>query len=165
MVQLYLIRHAQAEDRGDKWPDDTKRPLTDGGTRRMRKAAKGLVRLSARMDVVLTSPLVRAQQTAEVVAAAFEAAPPIVIAESLAPDGNFTGLVADLQKQVGSTRIALVGHEPGLGEFASRLTKARHRLEFKKGGACRIDIESIPPVGRGVLRWLVTPAILRLVKG
>jgi phosphohistidine phosphatase len=164
MVQLYLIRHAQAEDRGDQWPDDSKRPLTAGGTRRMRKAAKGLVRLSARIDVVLTSPLVRAQQTAEVVASAFETAPPIVIADSLAPVGNFTGLLADLQTHASHTRIALVGHEPGLGEFASRLTKARRRFAFKKGGACRIDIESMPPVGSGVLRWFVTPAILRVVK-
>ena len=164
MVQLYLIRHAQAEDRGDQWPDDTKRPLTDGGRRRMRKAAKGLVRLSARFDVVLTSPLARAQQTAEVVAAAFETPPPVVAAASLAPDGTFTDFLADLQQHARYTRIALVGHEPSLGEFASRLTKARHRLEFKKGGVCRIDIESIPPSGRGVLRWFVTPAMLRLVK-
>jgi len=164
MVQLYLIRHAQAEDRGDKWPDDKKRPLTESGTRRMRKAAKGLARLGARFDVVLSSPLVRAQQTAQVVAAAFEPAPPVVTALSLAPDGNFTGLLADLQRHGRHTRIALVGHEPSLGEFASRLTKARCRFEFKKGGACRIDIESIPPVGRGVLQWFVTPAILRVVK-
>ncbi|MEQ1912306.1 MAG: phosphohistidine phosphatase SixA [Vicinamibacterales bacterium] len=164
MVQLYLIRHAVAEERGEKWPDDTKRPLTEDGVRRMRRAAKGLARLGARFDVVLTSPLLRAQQTAEIVAAAFETVPPVVTATSLAPDGSFTGLLADLQKHARHTRVALVGHEPSLGEFASRLTKARRRFEFKKGGACRIDIESIPPAGPGALRWLVTPAILRGVE-
>ena len=165
MVQLYLIRHAQAEDRGEKWPDDAKRPLTEVGTRQMRKAAKGLSRLGVRLDLILASPLVRAHETAQVVAAAFDPLPPIVTAASLTPDGQFTGLLADLQKQARHGRIALVGHEPSLGEFASRLTKARCRFEFKKGGVCRIDIESIPPVGRGVLRWFVTPAILRGIKG
>ena len=164
MVQLYLIRHGQAEDRGEKWPDDATRPLSESGTRRMRRAAKGLARLGVNLDVVLTSPLVRAQQTAQIVAAAFEPAPTVVGVSSLAPDGNFTGLLADLQKHAGHSRIALVGHEPSLGEFASRLTKARRRFEFKKGGACRIDIESIPPVGPGELRWFVTPAILRVIK-
>ena len=165
MVQLYLIRHAQAEDRGEQWPDDAKRPLTEVGTRQMRKAAKGFARLSVRLDVILASPLVRAQQTAQVVAAAFDTSPPIVSAASLTPNGHFTSLLGDLQKQARHERIAFVGHEPSLGEFASRLTKARCRFEFKKGGACRIDIESIPPVGRGVLRWFVTPAILRGLKG
>jgi phosphohistidine phosphatase len=61
-IELYLIRHAIAEERGDKWPDDAKRPLTLEGTARMRKAAKGLVRLGVKFDVVLTSPLVRARQ-------------------------------------------------------------------------------------------------------
>ena len=163
-MQLYLIRHAQAEDRGEKWPDDAKRPLTEMGTRQMRKAAKGLARLGVRLDVILASPLVRAQETAQLVAAAFDPLPPIVTAVSLVPDGHFTGLLADLQKQARDGCIALVGHEPSLGEFASRLTKARCRFEFKKGGVCRVDVESIPPAGRGVLRWFVTPAIHRGIR-
>ncbi|HUR33384.1 MAG TPA: histidine phosphatase family protein, partial [Vicinamibacterales bacterium] len=85
MVELYLIRHAVAEERGDRWPDDAKRPLSDDGVTRMRKAAKGLVRLGLRLDVVLASPLVRTRQTAEIVAAAFEHSPPIVMLESLTP--------------------------------------------------------------------------------
>ena len=62
--ELYLVRHGLAEERGDAWPDDTKRPLTDEGISRMRKAARGLARLGVSVEVVLTSPLVRARQTA-----------------------------------------------------------------------------------------------------
>lgn len=164
MVQLYLIRHAPASERGKEWPDDRKRPLTEDGARKMRRVAKGLVRLGAEFDVILTSPLVRAQQTAQIVASAFDTPPSVVTTASLAPDGTFTALLADLQKHSRHSRIALVGHEPSLGELASRFTKARRRFEFKKGGACRIDIESIPPVGPGVLQWFATPAILRAVR-
>src|SRR5262245_12823533 len=101
--ELYLIRHAVAEERGDKWPDDTKRPLTEDGTSRMRKAARGLDRLGVTLDVVVTSPLVRAKQTAEVVASALNPRPPIVSIESLAPEGTFQEIVADLEKQAKRT--------------------------------------------------------------
>ena len=84
--ELYLIRHGVAEERGEKWPDDTKRSLRADGIARMRRAAKGLARLGVKFDVVLTSPLVRTRQTADIVAAAFDQRPPIVLADSLAPD-------------------------------------------------------------------------------
>jgi hypothetical protein len=87
--ELYLIRHAVAEERGDEWPDDAKRPLSDDGASRMRKAARGLDRLGVTLDVVVTSALVRAKQTAELVAGAMNPRPPIVTADSLAPDGNY----------------------------------------------------------------------------
>ena len=65
--ELYLIRHALAEERGDKWPDDSRRPLTAGGIAKMKKTARGLARLDIRLDVILTSPLVRTRQTADIV--------------------------------------------------------------------------------------------------
>jgi phosphohistidine phosphatase SixA len=86
-----------------------------------------------------------------------------VTADALAPDGTYEALLGTLTGQARHTRIAMVGHEPDLGGFAARLFGSRRRLEFKKGGVCRIDIESIPPVGHGTLRWFVTPAILRAV--
>ncbi|MEQ1731237.1 MAG: phosphohistidine phosphatase SixA, partial [Vicinamibacterales bacterium] len=117
MFELYLIRHAVAEERGPEWPDDAKRPLTEDGIARMRKAAKGLKRLDVRFDVVMASPLVRARQTADVVASVFDEKPPLVLTTSLAPGGRYSDLLADLQKQVRRTRIALVGHEPDLGRL------------------------------------------------
>ena len=76
--ELYLVRHGLAEERGDAWPDDTKRPLTDEGISRMRKGARGLARLGLSVEVVLTSPLVRARQTAEILAAALDPRPSLV---------------------------------------------------------------------------------------
>jgi phosphohistidine phosphatase len=164
MVQLYLIRHGVAEERGDAWPDDTQRPLSEVGTTRMRKAARGLARLGVTVDVVLTSPLVRTRQTADLVASAFDRTPPVILADSLAPDGTFADVVADLRKQSRKKRIALVGHEPNIGELAARLAGSRRSFEFRKGAVCRIDVDAVPPGGPGALRWFLTSAMLRAVR-
>src|SRR6476659_2719557 len=97
--ELYLIRHGVAEERGDKWPDDSKRPLSADGISSMEKAARGLARLGVRVDVLLTSPLVRTRQTAEIVAAELEHHPPLVNTDALAPGGDFAGVIAALEKQ------------------------------------------------------------------
>ena len=159
--ELYLIRHGVAEERGEAWPDDAKRPLTERGMSRVRKAARGLARLGVSIDVVLTSPLVRARQTAELIADGFDSRPPLVTSEALAPGGSYQAVLADLEKHARRGRIALVGHEPGIGELAARLIGTRHPVEFKKGAICRIDVETMPPAGPGNLRWFLTPKILR----
>ena len=162
--ELYLIRHGIAEERGEAWPDDAKRPLTDEGIDRVRKSARGLVRLGVSFDAILTSPLVRARQTADAVASAFELRPHIVAAESLAPGGTYQAVLADLEKQTRRSRIALVGHEPGIGELAARLAGSRHPIEFKKGAVCRIDVDALPPTSPGTLRWFLTSRIMRSVR-
>jgi len=116
------------------------------------------------LDVVLTSPLVRARQTADIVAAGFSPRPSIVPVDSLAPGGSFASIMADIEKHARKARVALVGHEPGLGELAARLIGSRHPIEFKKGAVCRIDLDEIPPSGPGHLRWMLTPKILRRLK-
>ena len=162
--ELYLIRHGIAEERGDDWPDDSKRPLTESGMERLKKEARGLGRLGVTLDIVLTSPLVRTRQTAEIVASAFNPRPHIVAVDSLAPSGTFQGLMADLEKQSKRARIALVGHEPGIGELAARLVGARQPLEFKKGAVCRIDVDALPPSGPGHLRFFLMPKALRSIR-
>src|SRR6185503_19114772 len=96
--ELYLIRHGMAEERGDAWPDDAKRPLSEEGMERLRKSARGLARLDVWIDVVFTSPLVRARQTADIVSAAFDPRPSIITIDSLAPEGTYASLAADLEK-------------------------------------------------------------------
>jgi phosphohistidine phosphatase len=164
VYELYLIRHGLAEERGPAWPDDHKRPLTEDGASRMRKSARGLSRLGVAFDLVLTSPLVRAKQTAEIVAAAANPRPAIVTIDSMSPDGGVAAVIADLEKHAKKTRIALVGHEPGIGELAARLIGSRHAIEFKKGAVCRIDLDALPPSGPGQLRWLLTPKIMRAIR-
>lgn len=162
--ELYLIRHGVAEERGDKWPDDAKRPLSADGMSKMEKTARGLARLGITLDVILTSPLIRTRQTADIVSAELDQHPPVVNTDALAPGGDFAAVVAALEKQARRTRIGLVGHEPAIGELAARLIGSRHPFEFKKGAVCRIDIDEIPPNGPGDLRWLLTPKLLRAVK-
>lgn len=162
--ELYLIRHAIAEERGDAWPDDSKRPLTDDGIAKMRKVARGLARLDIAFDIVLTSPLVRARQTAEIVAGGLAPRPTLVNIDSLAPDGGYAALMAELEKHARKPRIALVGHEPDIGELAAKLVGSRRAIEFKKGAICRIDVDDIPPAGPGALRWFAPPKILLALK-
>ena len=162
--ELYLIRHGLAEARGEAWPDDTKRPLTDEGMVRLRKAARSLAQLGVSFDVVLTSALVRTRQTAEIMAAEFAPRPPVINVEALAPGGSMAAVLTELEKHARRKRIAIVGHEPGLGELGARLAGMREGMEFKKGAICRIDIDVLPVKGAGTLRWFLAPKILRALK-
>ena len=112
-------------------------------------------------DVILTSPLVRTRQTAEIIAGELDSHPHVVQVHSLAPGGTYQTVMADLEKHARRARIALVGHEPGIGEFAARLIGTRHALEFKKGAVCRIDVDAVPPTAPGDLRWFLSSKILR----
>jgi phosphohistidine phosphatase len=164
VIELYLIRHGVAEARGEAWPDDSKRPLSAEGMSKLRKAGRALTRLGISFDVMVTSPLVRTRQTAEIIAGVLDPHPHIVTAESLAPGGGAAAVLADLEKQAKRGRVALVGHEPGIGELAARLVGSRHAITFKKGAICRIDVEALPPSGPGELRWFLTPKIMRAVR-
>jgi phosphohistidine phosphatase len=164
MTELYLIRHGVAEERGESWPDDTKRPLTEDGISRLRRSARALSRIGVAVDVIVTSPLVRTRQTAEIIAGGLDPHPHITTAESLAPGGSVAAVLADLEKHSRRQRIALVGHEPGIGELAARLIGSRHAIPFKKGAVCRIDVEGLPQAGPGDLRWFLTPKMLRGVR-
>ena len=164
VYELYLIRHGIAEERGDAWPDDTKRPLTEEGIDRLRKSSRALERLGVSFDVVLTSPLVRTHQTAEIIASAYSPKPSIVNVDALAPGGSSATVIAELEKHAKKTRIAIVGHEPDIGELAAKLAGIRLDLEFKKGAIARIDVDALPPKGPGQLRWFVPPKFLRSLK-
>ena len=164
MSELYLIRHGVAEERGEAWPDDAKRPLTQDGMMKLRKATRALERLGVAFDVIMTSPFVRTRQTAEIIAGGLDPHPHIVTADSLIPGGSVAGVLSDLDKQAKRERIALVGHEPGIGELAARLVGTRHPIPFRKGAVCRIDVQGLPPAGPGDLRWFLTPKIMRAIK-
>jgi len=161
LLALYLIRHGVAADRGEAHPDDSKRPLTSDGIADLKKEARALNALGVGFDHILTSPLVRTRQTADVFAAHLKSTPTVSTSDSLAPAGAPAGVFQDLAKHMRKERIALVGHEPNLGELAARLIGSRNPLAFKKGGICRIDFEVFPPKGTGQLRWFLPPRILR----
>jgi phosphohistidine phosphatase len=160
-LELYLIRHGVAADRGEEFPDDSKRPLTSSGIARLRKEAKALDALGVGFDHIITSPLVRTRQTADVFVEMLKSKPSLSMSDALAPAGAPTAVVQELGKHMRKARIALVGHEPNIGELAARLIGARTPIEFKKGAICRIDFEVFPPKGIGQLRWFITPRMLR----
>jgi phosphohistidine phosphatase len=159
--ELYLVRHAIAAERGDDWPDDDKRPLTERGISRFKESVGGLKALDAIIDEIFTSPLVRARQTADLLAAGVEGRPPVKLLDALAPGHPSAVVMTQLAKTAKHHRIALVGHEPDLGELAAYLIGARRPLPFKKGGICRIDVAGVSSKVAGTLVWFVTPKILR----
>jgi phosphohistidine phosphatase len=161
VLELYLIRHGIAAERGDEYPDDSKRPLTSAGMSKLREVAKGLNELDVSFNVIISSPLVRTRQTAEIVAGTLKEKPQVVTSDALAPAGTPAGVVQELARHAKHARIALVGHEPNLGELAARLIGAKSAIEFKKGAICRIDFEVLPPKGMGQLRWFPPPRVLR----
>jgi len=161
MLEVYLIRHGVAAERGKQWADDSKRPLTPEGLVSLRKEARALNKLQVTFEQIISSPLVRTRQTADVFSEELKGRPEIVLSDALAPAGTPAAVIQEIAKHVRKARLALVGHEPNLGEVAAELIGARAPLEFKKGGICRIDFEVLPPKGTGRLRWFVTPKMLR----
>lgn len=163
-IELYVVRHAVAAERGPEYPDDDLRPLTADGIARWRKAVEGLRAFGLQLDLVLTSPLVRAKDTAELLAAGLKPKPRVTVVEALSPGGRIADIVSAITTHAGArraSRVALVGHEPGLGELAASLLGARGTVEFRKGAVCRIDVTRALPGGPGVLRWFLPPRALR----
>lgn len=163
-TELYLIRHAIAAERGSEWPDDSKRPLTERGINRFKDAVKGLRRLDVAVDEIFASPLVRARQTAEILATGLDGKPPIKVLDALAPGHTPASVMTQLARVAKRRRIALVGHEPDLGELAAHLIGAGRALPFKKGGVCRIDLGSLTSKRAASLTWFLPPNVLRQVK-
>jgi phosphohistidine phosphatase len=160
-LELYLVRHAIAAERGEEHPDDSKRPLTGQGIARFRRAAKALDGLGVEIAVILTSPLTRARQTADILSESLKGKPPVVASDALAPAGTAAAVVQEIAKHARKGNLALVGHEPNVGELTARLIGARTPIEFKKGAVCCVEFDVLPPKGVGQLRWFATPRMLR----
>jgi phosphohistidine phosphatase len=159
-MQLLIIRHAIAVDRGTPGIPDEERPLTPEGEEKFREAAKGLARIVDRPDALLTSPLRRAKQTASIAAAAWGRIEPVE-ASALA-GGSFEEQAAVLDRHPPDATVAVVGHEPHVSALLARLLGSRHddRLAFKKGGAALVEVPG-RLAGGGQLAWFLPPKVLR----
>jgi phosphohistidine phosphatase len=162
-MKVFLVRHAIAHERNRKrWPNDALRPLTPGGARKFRKAARGLAGLLPRQPALLTSPWVRARDTAAMLADAAKLDKPIECKELTGDAG--TAAVFRLLRARREKAVVLVGHEPNLGLFLSACLageRARMKIEFKKGGAACVEFQSRVEPGRGSLVWMLPPRALR----
>ena len=154
-MELYLLRHAHAGDSAAWTGDDKLRPLSKQGRRHVKHLARLLDELGFRADAVISSPLVRAVQTAEPVA---EALGVDVLTDERLGYGFGVPELAAIVRQLGPQveRVMLVGHDPGFTEVASFLTRAR--IEMAKGALARIDLATREVKrGAGQLRWLLPP--------
>ncbi len=165
MQQLLILRHAIALDRDEADSlalSDFERPLTDKGRERMEQIAAGIKRSILEPSLILSSPLLRARQTADILASQYDAVE-INIIEELAPGHSLHQLIAVLQKQQVSAPLVIVGHEPSLSTFAGLLLcgKPFSPLQLKKGGAALLEFNQRIDSGCGNLLWLMTPRLLR----
>jgi phosphohistidine phosphatase len=155
-MELYFLRHGAAEKRGD-WPgDDASRPLTEDGKTAVRAVARLLAAAGVRPDVVVSSPLVRARQTAEVAVEELGHTASVIEDERLAGGleaRHLASLLADLRRP---ERVMLVGHEPDFSRVIGELTGGR--VVCKKGGIARVDVIDDKEL-RGDLVWLVPPRL------
>jgi len=164
-VYLYILRHAIAVQRGSSGYPNDDRPLTEDGKDKMRKAARGIANVIEKIDVILTSPLIRAHDTAKIAAEAMGADHKIEVCRELLPGSSAKKLLLYLAKYKNLDHIMIVGHEPDLGYLASAVLGSEHPLiEFKKGALCCIEVSSLPPKGPGTLLWHLQPKQLRDLK-
>lgn len=163
---LYLVRHAPAAVRDrQSWPDDRDRPLTRKGRRRFRKAAAGLRALAPRPDVVLSSPYRRTWQTAAVLRRV-AGWPAPAACPALGAERGTRDALAEIEEQRGRDCVALVGHNPYLGELMSLLltgSESGFTTRFKKGAVACLELDDAGSDATTLL-WLLPPKALRRMR-
>jgi phosphohistidine phosphatase len=162
-MQVFLVRHAIAHERNRiRWPNDALRPLTTAGIRKFRKAAFGIVRCLPKRTALLTSPYVRARETAAILAEALGTRKPVECGE-LAAGETVSACFALLRKRKEET-VALIGHQPNLGIFLATAVggeRARMKIDFKKGGVACLEFPRVIGPGQATLKLMLTPRVLR----
>lgn len=158
-MDLFFLRHAIAENQGPAGSGDAGRPLSEEGTEKMHAVAQGMRRLDIRCEVALSSPYVRARQTAEIVAQVLDMQ--VQIAPELAPGCDLEHLRAAMQSALGANSVLLVGHEPSLSMMIGELTGGSF-VEMKKSALCHVRASRIE-ASAGELLYLLPPRVLRML--
>jgi phosphohistidine phosphatase len=167
-MKLLVVRHGAAEDKdefGRTGKSDDLRPLTTPGKREMREIARGIREVVPAIDALLTSPLVRAMQTAEIVGDEYDREPTTV--EWLRPEAPYEDVARWARSRREKGTIVIVGHEPHLSGLVSWLLAGSERsvIELKKGAACLLDVEDSAGSGSAMLLWSMAPKHLRAIGG
>ena len=157
-MRICFFRHALAEDNTDGRLVDAERQLTQRGITRTEQAAQFLAALGLQPDVLYSSPLVRARDTAAILGKQFGLA--VTETPLLAPGFNVNALERLVQGLAGDAEVMVVGHEPDFSGTIAALTGGG-RVEMKKGGLARVDIIATDPL-RGTLVWLLPPSVMDL---
>lgn len=161
-MRVILFRHGPAGDPDpSQWPNDADRPLTPKGIERTRQAARGLARIVGDVTIVLTSPYLRAHQTARLIGEAF-GVERIETLDALSSGSPARGVLEALARREATETLVLVGHEPDLGLLAGMMTGAGRSLPLKKSGGCAIEFDGSLRVAKTArLLWYLPPRILR----
>ena len=157
-MRLYFLRHGIAAPREEWSGDDALRPLTDTGRKRLRQVAAALAELQLGIDLIITSPLLRCTQTAEVAARALKLSDRLVTDDRLAPGFGRSMLARVVRSHADAGALMLVGHEPDFSRTIGDLIGGG-RVVCKKGGVACVDVPDIR-VLEGELEWLVPPGVL-----
>jgi phosphohistidine phosphatase len=158
-MRIFIVRHGIAEESAKG--GDRARELSEEGRRKMKDAASGFARLDLQVDHIFSSPLVRAVQTAEILARAIDKGHSIEKMEELSPAHSPEEVLNRLRELKHAGNVMLAGHEPNCGELAAHLL-GNAVVEFKKGAICLIETDSIT-AGNGILIWHLSPQALRLM--
>ena len=165
-MDCVLLRHGIAVER-DEWEGaDADRPLTERGAKRVAQVAVGLRCLDVQPTHILSSPLIRALETAKIVHSSLRVRAAVQIVDELLPDASPNRLLSVLHNLPPESCVLCIGHEPHLGTTASVLLSGRSSAAFplKKAGACLIELPIHAKPGQGVLRWWLTPTQLRAME-
>jgi phosphohistidine phosphatase len=158
-VELYVFRHGIAEISG-AGQSDAARALTDEGRRKVAEVVKAAKRSGFQPSLIISSPYLRALQTAEIAANELKYHGDVVRTEALVPHGSPEGVWTELRDYREESAILLAGHEPLLSRLVAHLLGAPAlRVEMKKAAMVRIDVETLGAVPRGTLRWMITPKL------
>jgi phosphohistidine phosphatase len=165
-MNLFLLRHGLAVEPGAAgYSKDADRPLTPKGERKLRRAAETMKALDLSFDLILSSPYLRARQTAAILAKALNAKERLELSGSLAPGVAARNIVECLHRLPMPDNVLLVGHEPGLSQLIALLVAGDSGLSvsMKKGGLCKLSAESLKPGRCATLEWLLTPKQMALM--
>jgi len=157
-MEIYFLRHGDAGTTAGWKGSDAERPLSKEGTARMEEEAAAIAELRPTLDMVLTSPLVRARQTAEIVARKLRLMKALFVEERLAPGFEASLLQQILVERHPTRGVMVVGHEPDFSRVISACIGGG-AVECKKGSLIRVDIDDVPSL-RGILVWLLPPRVL-----
>jgi phosphohistidine phosphatase len=150
--ELYLIRHARAVDHS---ANDWERPLTPEGRHEARAVGAALKKAGVEFSAIACSPLVRAVETATLIAVEVGYAGGLTIDIALTPDGAPSAML-NVAAHLGGDRVAMVGHEPSMGHFLSALV-GRPGMSMLKAGVARLAVDGAPTVGAAKLVWTISP--------
>jgi phosphohistidine phosphatase len=166
-VNIYILRHGIAVERGARrFENDSERPLTSKGKRQLHQSAGAMRKMKLDFGLILSSPFLRARQTAEIVAGGLKLKKRLKFSDELQPDGSVKKLIRQLNElKPAPENILLVGHEPYLSRLIALLATGDMvaAIDLKKGGLCKLETEELEYGHCATLKWLLPPGQMELM--